>query len=81
VSEFLFEFREGGQLKGGSIDAADWAAAEAMLERSRPGAAIVGRAAPLADAPPRFRSVARIIADSRGDWLDDPDFNGWDVKQ
>lgn len=29
--------------------------------------------------PPK--SAARIIAESRGDWLFDPDFNGWDVKQ
>lgn len=30
---------------------------------------------------PPIQTAARIIAESRGDWLFDPDFDGWSVKQ
>jgi len=81
VSEFLTEFFEGGQKKGGSIDAADWADAEARLARQHPEAVVVGRAARIEDAPAATRSVAAILTAAASDWLYDPDFNGWDVKQ
>ena len=34
---------------------------------------------PKPKAPPK--TAARIIAESRGDWLFDPAFDGWSVRQ